>query len=302
MDKFAAIRAFTIVVEERGFSAAARAMGVSRSQANKQVIALEEALGVQLFNRSTRHIAPTSEGLVFYERARRILEDLDEAEAALSATAREVVGRLRISAPLSLGRLNFSAIIVGFMKRHPALEVELVQDARLVDPIAEGFDCVIRIAQPDEETPLVDHRIAPVEYVTCAARSYLDRAGIPGHPLDLTDHSLLHYPGSENTQVWRYTGADGPVIVPVKPTLTANSLEPLREAACAGLGVAMLPRYAIEHEVQRGEMVCVLREYGLPSFMLQLVYPPSRGLSAKVQLLTEFLSAHFADGVGARAE
>ena len=299
MDKFNGLKAFTSVVEEGSFAAAARALGMSRSQANKLVIALEETLGVQLFSRSTRHVAPTSEGLAFYERARLILEDLSEAENALTATKSEAVGRLRVSTPLSLGSLNFSAIIVEFMQRHPALEVELVQNTRLTDPIAEGFDCVIRVAPPDEETHLVDHRITVVEYITCASPSYLERAGLPAHPSDLTDHAILHYAGAGNAKVWQYTGFDGETGVAVKPVLTANSLEPLREAACAGLGIAALPRFAVQPELDTGEMVSVLTDFGLPSFMLQLIYPPSRHLSAKVQLFTEFLIEYFATGISA---
>ena len=297
MDKFAGLRAFASVVEEGSFAAAARAIGLSRSQTNKLVIALEEELGVQLFSRSTRHVAATSEGRAFYERVRQILEDLAEAETMLTASRKDATGRLRISTPLSLGALNFSEIIIDFMVRHPALEVELVLNTRLVDPIAEGFDCVIRIATPDEETHLVDHRITPVEYITCAAARYLETRDLPRHPHDLRDHALLHYPGSNNSQFWHYTGLDGPITIPVRPVFSADNLEAIREAVCGGLGVAILPRYAVQRELNAGNLVGVLREYGLPSYMLQLIYPPSRHLSAKVQLFTEFLIDFFAKGI-----
>ncbi|MEM8634450.1 MAG: LysR family transcriptional regulator [Pseudomonadota bacterium] len=299
MDKFNSLRAFASVVEEGSFAAAARALGLSRSQTNKLVIALEESLGVQLFSRSTRHVAPTSEGRAFYERARLILEDLLEAENALTATKSDAIGRLRISTPLPLGSLNFSTIVVEFMQRHSALEVELVQSARLTDPIAEGFDCVIRVAPPDEETHLVDHRITLVEYVTCAAPEYLNSVSLPSHPTDLKHHATLHYAGAANLKFWHYDGDDGRISVPVKPVLTANSLGPLREAACAGLGIAALPRYAVQPELDSGDMICILQEFELPSFMLQLIYPPSRHLSAKVQLFTEFLIDYFSSGIAA---
>ena len=297
MDKFAGLKAFASVVEEGSFAAAARAMGLSRSQTNKLVIALEEELGVQLFSRSTRHVAATSEGLAFYDRARQILEDLVEAETLLTASKKEATGRLRICTPLSLGSLNFSEVVIEFMRLHPALEVELVQNTRLVDPIAEGFDCVIRIAAPDEETHLVDHRITPVEYITCVSASYLDTHEMPRHPHDLRDHALLHYPGSNNSRYWHYTGLDGPISIPIKPVFTANNLEAIRQAACQGLGVAILPRYAVQPELDSGGLVCVLRQFGLPSFMLQLIYPPARHLSAKVQLFTDYLIGYFAEGI-----
>ena len=297
MDKFNGLRAFRSVVEEGGFAAAARALGMSRSQTNKLVIALEEELGVQLFSRSTRNVAPTSEGLAFYERARQILEDLHDAELALTATKSAAVGRLRINTPLSLGALNFSAIVTGFMRQHPDLEVELVQDTRLIDPIAEGFDCVIRVAMPDEETNLVDHRILPVEYITCASKTYLDAHGLPSHPHDLRDHAILHYPGAGNSRFWHFTGADGPITIPIRPILTANTLEAIRVAVCDGLGIAALPRYALQNELDSGDLVCILRGFGLPNYMLQLIYPPSRHLSAKVQLFTDYLIDYFAAGI-----
>ncbi|MEM9669068.1 MAG: LysR substrate-binding domain-containing protein [Pseudomonadota bacterium] len=295
MDKFSSLKAFKGVVEEGSFAAAARVSGMSRSQTNKLVIALEEHLGVQLFNRSTRHVAPTSEGLAFYQRAKQILDDLEEAETSLSSTATEAIGHLRVSTPLSLGALNFSGIVIDFMKRHPALQVELIQDARIVDPIAEGFDCVIRIAPPNEETALVDHRIASVEYVTCASSDYFSSVDVPKHPDDLKDHALLHYPGSSNSRFWHYSGAGGPISVEVKPMLTANNFEAIREAACAGLGIATLPRYAVRDELQSGSMVAFLEAYGLPNYMLQLIYPPSRHLSAKVRLFTDYLIDCFSD-------
>ena len=297
MDKFAGLKAFISVVEAGSFAAAARVIGLSRSQTNKLVIALEEELGVQLFSRSTRHVAPTGEGRAFYAHARQILEDLREAETMLSATQKEAVGQMRVCTPLSLGSLNFSEMVIAFMRRHPALKVDLVQNTRLVDPIAEGFDCVIRIAAPDEETLLVDHRITPVEYMTCAAADYIEKQGAPTHPDELQTHALLHYSGSEKVRYWQYTGPGGTVTVPIKPIFTANNLEAIREAVCGGLGIAILPRYAVQQDLASGRLVGLLTEYSLPSYMLQLIYPPSRHLSAKVQLFTAFLIKFFADGL-----
>ncbi|MEM6682944.1 MAG: LysR family transcriptional regulator [Pseudomonadota bacterium] len=293
MDKFAGLKAFRAVVEEGGFAAAARVLGLSRSQINKLVGALEADLSVQLFNRSTRSVAATSDGLAYYERARQILDDLSEAESRLKETRDTAVGRLRISTPVSLGALNFSAIIAQFMAQHPALTVELIQDTRLTDPIAEGFDCVIRIAPPNEETHLVDHRIAPIEYITCAAASYFETRSHPTDPADLKAHALLHYPGNNNSKYWRYIGLEGPIDVPIKPAFLANNLEAIREAACAGLGIALLPRYAIKNELSTGHLVQVMDGFSLPMYMLQLIYPPSRHLSAKIRLLTDFMHDYF---------
>jgi DNA-binding transcriptional LysR family regulator len=296
MDKFAGLRAFVAVVEQGSFAAAARELSLSRSRTNKLVAMLEEDVATQLFNRSTRSVAPTSEGQSFYERARKILDDLADAELALKQATKTAVGRLRVSTPVTLGALNFSILMAKFMAQHPSLTVEIVQTTRLVDPITEGFDCVIRIARPDEETHLVDHRIAPVIYVTCASAGYLEKAGRPGNPRELKDHALLHYPGTYHAKNWRYEGPQGPVVVPItKPALLANNLEAIREATCEGLGISILPRYAIQPEIDQGQLVELFPDYELPKFMLQLIYPPSRHLSAKILLLRDFMETCFVD-------
>ena len=141
MDKFSELRAFIKVIENGGFSAAARAMGQSRSSVNRLVIALEARLGVQLLNRTTRSVSATSSGQAMYERARQVLDDLDEMERSVSSVRTEAIGRLRISVPLSFGDLDFGQLIASFMVQHPAVEVEMTSEARLVDPVAEGYRC-----------------------------------------------------------------------------------------------------------------------------------------------------------------
>ncbi|MEL6979590.1 MAG: LysR substrate-binding domain-containing protein, partial [Pseudomonadota bacterium] len=238
MDKFAELKAFAAVVETGGFSAAARALAQSRSTTNRLVIALEERLRVQLLNRSTRQLSITSEGEGFYERARRILDDLEEAETCVTEASDQAMGRMRVSAPLTFGGLNISADVTAFMRRHPHLEVELNLETRMVDPVAEGYDIVVRVAEPDEETTLVDHRIASFRYIACAAPAYLARAGEPTRPEELRDHALLQHRRTGEKGGWSFQGPDGPVTAPLRPVLCSNNLDPLRDAALAGLGVS----------------------------------------------------------------
>lgn len=289
MDKFAELQAFAAVAETGGFSAAARELNQSRSTTNRLVIALEERLRVQLLNRSTRQVSITSEGQAFYERARRLLDDLAEAETSVTAAHEEAVGQMRIGAPLTFGDLNISADVTEFMRLHPRLEVELNLETRMTDPVAEGYDVVVRVSEPDEETMLVDHRIASFAYVACAAPGYLEEAGAPAHPSELREHALLQYRRTDVSRVWTFEGRDGPISVPVRPLLCSNNLDPLRDAALAGLGVAVLPGFAIRDDLQRGALRTVLDDYRLPTRVLQVIYPPSRHLSAKVRLFTDFL-------------
>ncbi|MEM6677722.1 MAG: LysR family transcriptional regulator [Pseudomonadota bacterium] len=297
MDRFAELTAFAAVAEASGFSAAAREMGQSRSSTNRLVIALEERLQVQLLHRSTRRVSLTSEGQAFYDRARRLLDDLAEAEAGVTASHEAAVGLLRISAPLSFGGLDISAAVTNFMARHPQLEVSLDLETRIIDPVAEGYDVVVRVAEPDEETTLVDHRIARFRYVACAAPAYLARAGRPEHPRALVSHALLQYRLGAEARAWEFLGPEGRISVPVRPLLSANNLDPLRDAALAGLGIAILPGFAIRDELERGRLVPLLEGFEMPERVLQVIYPPARHLSAKVRLFTDFLAGRYAGTV-----
>lgn len=294
MDRFAELQAFAAVVENGGFSAAARDLGQSRSTVNRLVIALEERLHVQLFNRSTRQVSITSEGRAFYERSRRILDDLEEAETGVAAVHEAAIGKMRISAPLTFGGLDVSSAVTEFMRAHPRLEVELNLETRIVDPVAEGYDMVVRVSEPDEETTLVDHRIASFEYVLCAAPAYLDEVGAPTTPKDLEAHRLLHYRRTDTRRDWVFTKAGAVFSVNASPRLCSNNFDPVRDAAIAGLGVAILPKFAIRDDFERGALARLLADYTLPNRQLQVVYPPTRHLSAKVRLLTDFLIEFYA--------
>ncbi len=291
MDKFSELRAFTSVVESGGFSAAARAMGQSRSSVNRLVLALEERLGVQLLNRTTRSVSATSSGNALYDRARQLLDDLDEVERSVSSARTEPVGKLRISAPFSFGDLDFSQLVAEFLQRHPRVEIDLTFENRLVDPIAEGFDIVLRIAQPDEQTILVDHRILELDYLLCASRDYLAAHGAPAAAEDLADHATLYQRHAASAPSWTLTTPTGTLTVSLRPVLMANSLESLLTAAKAGLGIALMPEYAVRSDIEAGRLRPVLNQFALPPRMLQVIYPPARHLSAKVRLFTEFVQA-----------
>ncbi|MEL6574632.1 MAG: LysR family transcriptional regulator [Pseudomonadota bacterium] len=289
MDRFAELRAFTAVIEAGGFSSAARVLGQSRSSVNRLVIGLEERLGVQLLHRTTRSVSANSTGRALYEKARQLLDDLDEIEHSVLAARSEPEGRLRISAPLSFGELDFSAIVAAFLARHPKVEIDISFENRMVDPIAEGFDIVIRVAEPDEETILVDHRIITLDYLPCASATYLAARGTPADAAALADHAILHLRQGAAGPVWTLEGPAGPVSVPVRPVLTSNNLETLLTATLEGLGIAVMPEYAVRTALEDGRLVAVLPDHRFPARMLQVIYPPARHLSAKVRLFAEFV-------------
>src|SRR4028119_931503 len=165
MDKFDSIRAFTQVVVSSGFAAAAREMGLSRSQVNKLVISLENELGVQLLHRSTRVVTPTESGLAFHERCVEILASLEEAERSITQLQAEPRGRLRVNGPMTFGTMHLAPALADFLVQYPDLQVQLTLNDRFVDPIEEGFDVTVRIAEPQETASLIVHQLMPVERV-----------------------------------------------------------------------------------------------------------------------------------------
>lgn len=291
MDRFSELQAFVAVIDAGGFSAAAREMGQSRSSVNRVVIALEERLGVQLLNRTTRSVSPTSTGQALYERARRLLDDLNEIEGAVSSARTDPVGKLRITAPQSLGNLDFSDLVTGFMEMHPGVEIEIIFDTRFVDPVAEGFDLAIRIAEPDEETTLVDQRVLELQYLLCAAPEYLEARGTPREADDLRNHAVLYQRLEARAPTWTLHGPNGPMTVPVRPVLRSNTLDILLTGARRGLGIAIMPEYAVRSDLAGRRLTHVLPDHTLPRRMLQVIYPPARHLSAGVRLFTDFVEA-----------
>src|SRR5215510_11132835 len=184
MDKLASIRAFTRVVAHGSFSEAARELRLSRSAVSKHVIDLEEELGVQLLNRTTRSASPTENGQAYYERCRTILADLDEADRTVSRAQAEPRGLLRVNAPMSFGTLHLGRAVAEFMERYAELQIQLILSDQLIDPVQEGFDVTLRIADLPSSN-LIARKIVPAKRVVCASPSYLELRGVPQRPADL---------------------------------------------------------------------------------------------------------------------
>jgi DNA-binding transcriptional LysR family regulator len=293
MDKFESLRAFTQVVEAGGFAAAARQMGLSRSAVNKLVLNLEDDLKVQLLHRTTRKVSPTATGQAFYDRCVTILADLEEAERALTHQQTEPRGQLRVNAPMSFGTLHLAPAIAQFLQQYPDVQVELSLSDRFIDPIDEGFDVTIRIAQPPNTPSLIAHELCPAPVILCAAPQYLSRHGTPTHPQDLGNHACLPYGHLATDHLWLLVNGEESHRVTVNGPLCANNGEPLREAAVQGLGITLLPRFIVAPDLTAGRLVQVLPTYTAPAITVWVLYPVNRHLSTKVRLLTEFLRHRF---------
>jgi len=292
MDKLTSIKAFARVVEHGGFAAAARELRLSRSAVSKYVIELERDLGVQLLARTTRSVAPTENGQAYYERCRAILSDLEEADLAVTRLQSEPRGLLRVNAPMSFGTLHLGRAIADFMARYPQLQIQLVLSDQLLDPVQEGFDVTLRIADLPSSS-LIARRIAPAVRVICAAPSYLARRGTPTHPDDLRQHDCLAYGHLATGNQWKLVGPDGDHWIAIPWTLCTNNAEVLRDAAVQGRGIALLPTFIAGAELQEGRLRTVLADYKAPEIAVYAVYPETRHLSVKVRLFIDFLVERF---------
>ena len=294
MDKLTSMRAFTKVLSHGGFSAAARELGLSRAAVSKYVIELEEELGVQLLHRSTRKVTPTESGLAYYERCVAILGEIEEADIAVSQLQTEPRGVLRINAPMSFGTLHLGPAVADFLLQYRDVRVQLVLNDRFIEPLEEGFDLTVRIADLPASS-LIARKIVPARRVVCAAPSYLERHGIPVHPNDLRAHDCLNYGFLTTGTQWKLTGTDGDHWIQTKWVLCTNNAEVLRDAAVKGLGIALIPTFIAGRDLQEGTLRAVLSEYEAPPTSVYAIYPPNRHLSAKVRFFIDFLIKRFGD-------
>ena len=294
MDKLTSMRAFTKVLSHGGFSAAARELGLSRAAVSKYVIELEKELGVQLLHRSTRKVTPTESGLAYYERCVAILGEIEEADIAVSQLQTEPRGVLRINAPMSFGTLHLGPAVADFLLQYRDVRVQLILNDRFIEPLEEGFDLTVRIADLPASS-LIARKIVPARRVVCAAPSYLERHGIPVHPNDLRAHDCLNYGFLTTGTQWKLTGADGDHWIQTKWVLCTNNAEVLRDAAVKGLGIALIPTFIAGRDLQAGTLRAVLSEYEAPPTSVYAIYPPNRHLSAKVRFFIDFLIKRFGD-------
>lgn len=294
MDQLTGMAIFAKVVESGGFTAAAQALGMSKSAVSKQVSRLEDRLGARLLNRTTRRSSLTEVGQAFYERCQRIVAEAEEAELAVTRLHAEPRGTLRINLPMSFGLKHVAGALPEFMAAYPEIIVDATLDDRIVDVVDEGYDVVIRITDMPDSS-LIARRLAPFHQVTCASPDYWARHGRPKRPEDLRGHACLLYSYLSTMDEWRYREDGRPVSVKVKGPLRGNNGEFLCAAAVAGRGVARLPSFICGEDLMAGRLQCVLREFEPAGPAIFAVYPHNRHLSAKVCAFVDFLAARWGD-------
>jgi DNA-binding transcriptional LysR family regulator len=281
------MRIFVATVDARNFTAAAKRLALSKQFVSRRVMALEESLGVQLLIRNTRKLAVTELGQEFYERARRILSEVEDAAQAMSSGHAGPRGLLRVSAPMSFGMMHLSPLVADFLREHGDVRFDMELSDRTVDVVGEGFDMAIRIGSLPDST-LIAQKLADVRMVVCCSPGYLRRRGVPAHPADLERHSCLLY-GHGGVVSWDFVVEGVSKGFEVQGPLRANNGELVRDAAVAGLGIVRLPDFIVAEAVGSGRLVTVLGEFLPSAATVYAVYPQHRQRSVTVRFFVDFL-------------
>lgn len=292
MDRLTAYRSFCSIVRNGTFTAAARELGLSNAAVSKNIKELETELGVRLLTRTTRLTCPTEVGALYYERVSNVLRDMTAADNAVVELSKTPRGVVRVAIPMSLGLLQIAPIVSAFLKAHPAVTIDLVLDDSKVDLVEGQFDLAIRGHGALPNSSLISRRLSGLSRVVCGAPSYLAARGWPRKPIDLCHHACLIYTHSAKPDQWTLTRNAGRQTVQVGGPLRANNSLAIREAALAGVGLALLPRPFIEDDLSAGHLHVVLKQWRPEHQWIYAIYPSGPYMSARVRLLIDFLSKY----------
>lgn len=283
---------FSQVISSGSFTKAAEISGHSTSYISKKVNQLENRLGMRLLNRSTRSISLTPEGQLYYQQCQQIIDNAIAAEAMLAQHHVEPQGTLRVNCPVSYGLSRVRPILGKFMALYPKVNVELELNDRMVDPISDGWDLLIRASKELEDSNLINRKLATSYSVTIASPAYLKKYGTPQTPQDLASHDTISYSNLKQPNVWRYELNDGrSVDVPIKCRLISNSPEMELALCLADQGITRLPAFCLSDELETGDLVQLFPDLPLIEISVYLVYPSRKHLSSKVRHFMDFLIA-----------
>ncbi len=291
MDRFQAIRAFVVVVEQGSFARAADRLDQSVSSVSRQIADLEAHLDARLLNRTTRRLSLTEAGRDFHERSVQLLADLDEAEQAAGGGGATPRGTLKLTAPITYGVRVLAPRLASFAARYPDVRLDIELSDRAVDLVDEGFDLAVRIGAIRNPN-LVARRVGETRLVCCASPAYLAARGTPATPADLARHACLTYEYAPVRSQWRFVDANGAEqIAKVAGPMHGNNGEMLAALAAQGAGVTLEPDFIVEPLIASGRLVPILAGYEVPPIPIHAAYPSRRHLSAKVRAFIDHLVA-----------
>jgi DNA-binding transcriptional LysR family regulator len=289
MSKIQEMSSFVAVVDAGSFIGAAQATGMTKAAVSRHVGELEKRLGVRLLQRTTRRLSLTEEGRMFFERARELLESIDDAESQITRRAGEARGVLRVNAPLTFGALHLAPLWGPFADANPAVSLDITLSDRVVDLVDEGYDLAIRITRIPDST-LVTRKLATTRMVLCASPAYLERRGTPANPRDLARHAVISYSYWSTRDEWQFTGPEGPVAVHIHSRIHTNNGDTCRRAALAHHGIILQPDFIVGEDLRRGDLVELMPDYRSLEIGIYATYPSRKHLPLKTRRLIDFLA------------
>lgn len=292
MDRLTSMEVFVRVVELGGFTAAAEASGISPTMASNHVQALERRVGARLLHRTTRRQSLTEIGAAYYAKCTDILARIDAADSAAQDMHARPTGRLRVSAPVTLGSHLLVPAIADYLQDHPQVTIELLLNDRVVDLVEEGFDVAFRFGAL-QDSGLVVRPLRRLDRVVCASPAYLAAHGTPAEPRDLSQHNCLAFHYLTPERDWSFSGKNTEDIQ-VSGQLSVNNGSALLKAALSHIGIVMLPDYLVEADLQAGRLVNLFPDYHSPRAPLQLIYLPDRHMTPKLKSFIDYVTGRLA--------
>jgi len=290
MDKIDRMRAFALVAQNASFTDAAKRMGRSARLVSKYVADLEEALGVQLLNRTTRSVSVTDAGATYLTMCEPLLDGYDELEETVRNAQTSLRGVIRISAPTGFGSVRLAPSLATFSSKHPDVEIDLQLSDRRASIIEEGLDLAIRIG-PMRDSSLKVRQLGPMPLIVCASPAYLKKAGTPSHPTELATHDCILDGNITDPTIWRFNMDGEEVSVHVHGRLRANAPAASAQLAAAGVAIARCPAYTVTEALEAGVLIELFAKNRVSPYVVAALFPQNRRLTTRVRALIDHLAA-----------
>jgi DNA-binding transcriptional LysR family regulator len=290
MDKLEAMRVFIEVAECKSFVAASRKLGLSAPAVTRSIAQFENAMGVRLFTRTTRHVRLTDSGARFYEDARRILEDVEQAVAAAAGSYADPKGVLSVTAPVLFGQIHVTPILTEYLQKHQSVTVKAAFYDRVSNLLDEGLDVAIRIGHL-KDSSIYATAVGSVQRLVCASPDYLKKYGMPRHPSDLKDHEIIQASTVESSTTWQFESSSGKESVKVTPRLYCSHNGAAITAAQQGFGITRVMSYQIGEELNNGSLTSILRDYETKALPVSIIHLEGRQANAKIRSFVDLAIA-----------
>ncbi|WP_305817185.1 LysR family transcriptional regulator [Photobacterium leiognathi] len=287
---FDGIALFVQVVKSGGFGAAAQAMGHSNSYVSKEIVKLENRLGVRLLNRTTRSISLTPEGKSYYQECLQLISDAEQAVAHITQSTVAPKGTLKISCPVWFGKHYLKDVFSAYLARYPDVVIDLDMSDKAIDVIGDGYDLVIRASAKLDESSLICKRIYSSRICTVASPEYIAKHGRPINPTELSSHHCFCYSNLKKSNIWDYMDKAGnQTSVEVHQRIRSNNTEMSLALVCNGDGIIRLPEFYIEQQIKTGEFILLFEDYVFPMVDVYALYPTRKHLASKVRCFLDLI-------------